>query len=234
MKTLYATVLLFLLPLLGKAQLDYWQGGVFVGLSAYSGDVNPTASPDLSEASLSFGMVGQAYISSKLGFRGSLIYANLTGDDRNYVQRADRNFRFNTNVFELSMVAEWEPFGSNRYFADARGKVVMDRLVSPYLFTGIAVGLATLDTDFSDYDGNSQTIINGIREDRTIGNSTTFFSIPIGAGVKFDITQKITLALEGSGRISFSDYLDGISAAAGTGNDLYFTGGLIAYYRFTQ
>lgn len=234
MKARYIVLLYFLLPVVGLSQNIYWQGGLFTGIGNYSGDINPMVTPDMSESGLSVGVVAQTSISSKLGFRASLLYANLQGDDRKYPERDSRNFRFTTNLIELGAMVEWEPFGSNRYYADARGSLVMDKLISPYLFTGIAVGLANLDTDFSDYSGNNLAILDGIREDEAIGNSTTFLAIPIGVGVKMDITQAFTLALEVGGRYSFSDYIDGISAAAGDSTDLYFASGIILYYRFTQ
>ena len=179
MKTLYTLALVLLCNMMMYAQADYWQGGLFFGISNYSGDINPTASPDFSDSGMSIGVVGQAYVSSKLGFRGSLIYANLSGNDQNNQERSERCFKFNTNLVELSAVAEWEPFGSNRYYSDAKGKVVMDKLVSPYIFGGLAVGLASLNTDFSNYNGGNETIMNGIRQDRDVGNSTAFFALLI-------------------------------------------------------
>ena len=234
MRSLYIVFLCLFMSVVGFSQNMYWQGGIFTGIGNYSGDVNPMVTPDMSESGLSVGVVGQAYISPKLAFRGSLLYANLRGDDANYPERDGRNFRFTTNLVELSAMIEWEPFGSNRYYADAQGELVMDRLISPYLFTGIGAGLVNLDTDFSGYSGNSQNILDGIREDDQLGNSTTILAIPVGLGVKFDISQRFTLAVEAGARFSFSDYIDGIAAAGGEGNDLYFTSGLIFYYRFTQ
>lgn len=234
MRSLYIVLLCLLTSAVGLSQNTYWQGGIFTGIGNYSGDINPMVTPDLSASGLSVGVIGQAAISSKISFRGSLLYASLQGDDRNYPERDGRNFRFSTNLVELSAMMEWEPFGSNRFFADAKGNLVMDRLISPYLFTGVAVGLAILDTDFSGYSGNALAILDGIREDEAIGNNTSVLAFPIGVGVKFDITQKFTLALETGGRITFSDYIDGIAAAAGESKDLYFASGLIFYYRFTQ
>jgi len=220
--------------MIGVSQNLYWQGGVFAGIGNYSGDVNPMATPDMSESGLSVGVVAQTSISPRIGFRASLLYAGLRGDDRKYPERNGRNFRFETDLIELAAMMEWEPFGGDRYYADARGALVMDKLISPYFFTGIAVGLANLDTDFSDYPGNQLSILDGIREDEAIGNSATFLAIPIGAGLKFDVTPTFTFALEVGGRYSLSDYIDGISAAAGKSTDLYFASGLILYYRFTQ
>ena len=223
------------LPFLVNAQIDYWQGGIFIGGTAFSGDVNPQASPDPTEIDLSFGFVGRVDVTPKLGFRGSLSYARFKGDDINYPERADRGFRFDTKMFEFLGVAEWEPFASNRYYSNARGGVEMDLLVSPYLFVGAGAGFANLDTDFSGYTGNNPVIEQGIFADRSQGSSKVAFVVPFGLGIKFDISSAFTLGLEFGGRLSFSDYLDGISESAGPDrDDLYFISGLIAYYRFTN
>lgn len=230
---LFLSSMLFCLPLFVTAQMNYWQGGLFTGGSAFSGDVNPQATPDLSDVSLAIGFLGRVDVTSKIGFRGSITYANLTGDDANYPSRVDRGFRFNTSLIELAGVAEWEPFAGNRYYANARGGVEMDKIVSPYLFGGVGLAFARLDTDFSRYEGNNPLIEQGIQEDRSKGSSQTAFVLPVGAGVKFDLSNRLTLGIEFGGRFSFSDYLDGISASASQeSDDVYFFGGLNTYYRF--
>lgn len=232
MKLTFFTLLL-ILPFILTAQVNYWQGGIFVGASGFSGDVTPQATPDPAEVSLALGLIGRVDVTSKLGFRGSITYANLRGDDANYPIRGDRGFRFNTTLIELAGVAEWEPFASNRYYANARGRIEMDRLISPYLFAGVGIAFANLDTDFSRYEGNNPVIEQGIQEDRSKGSSQTAFVLPLGAGIKFDISNRLTIGIELGGRLTFSDYLDGISMAASPDNDdAYLWGGVNTYYRF--
>jgi len=233
MKVIYTLACLLLLGLPLRAQTPAWQGGLFAGVANYSGDINPSLTPNFDDTGLSTGLVGSISVSRKFNFRGSLTYAHLTGDDANYQQRENRGFRFTTNLVELSAIAEWEPFGSTRYYADARGNVQMDRLVSPYLFAGFGLAFASLDTDFSRYQGDSEVIRAGIAADRQQGSSKSAITVPMGAGVKFDLTQRFSLALEIGGRFTMSDYLDGISESAGPDqDDLYILSGLIAYYRF--
>lgn len=230
---LFLSSLFFCLPLLVAAQTNYWQGGLFLGGAGFSGDVNPQATPDLSEVSLAVGLIAKVDVTPKIGFRGSITYANLVGDDANYPIRMGRGFRFSTTLIELAGVAEWEPFASNRYYANARGGVEMDRIVSPYLFAGVGLGFANLNTDFSQYEGNNPLIEQGIREDRSKGSSKTAFVLPLGGGIKFDLSNRLTIGIEFSGRLSFSDDLDGISASANPDNDdVYLFSGLNTYYRF--
>lgn len=214
------------------AQDSYLQGGLFFGVSHYSGDINPTVTPDFSEVGLALGVLGHIYATPTLGVRGSMTYARLRGSDQKYEVQDARNFSFQTNLIELAGVVEWEPLAPNRFYADQQGGEAIDRLISPYVLAGVSVGIAQLNPDFSGYRGGSPFVLAGILEDESQGNSKAVFSIPIGAGVKFDLSKKLTLAGEITGRLVLSDYLDGIAAAAGDRNDGFFTSGLILYYRF--
>lgn len=226
-------ILMAISPFFVNAQGDYWQGGLFIGATAFSGDINPQSTPDVSDISLAFGISGKVDVAPKIGFKGSLNYVQLVGDDLNYEVRQSRGFRFNTTIFELTGVAEWEPFGSDRYYSDAGGNLVMDRIISPYVYAGLGVGFANLETDFSRYEGSNPLIAQGILADRMEGSNQVAFLVPIGVGVKVDLTNKISVALDIGGRISFSDYLDGISQSASPDrDDTYIIGGINLLYRF--
>ena len=57
--------------------------------------------------------------------------------------------------------------------------------------------------------------------------SKTNLLIPIGAGLAFDVSEKLSLGLEFSSRFPVSDYLDGISESANPDRkDWYSTGGV--------
>lgn len=226
-------ILMAISPFFVNAQINYWQGGLFIGATGFSGDINPQATPDISDISLAFGISGKVDVAPKIGFKGSLNYVQLVGDDANYETRQARGFRFNTTIFELSGVAEWEPFGSNRYYSDAGGNLVMDKIISPYIYAGIGVGFANLETDFSRYEGSNPVIAQGILADRMQGSNQVAFLVPIGVGIKVDLSNTISVALDISGRLSFSDYLDGISESASPdADDTYLLGGINLLYRF--
>jgi hypothetical protein len=210
-----------------------WEAGVFVGLAGYSGDVNPTITPRFQDFTPSFGLVARTNLSNRIGFRGGITYLKLKGDDGNYPDRKSRDFDFTTNLFELSILGEWEPFGSNRYYTDAAGNANVDRLISPYLYAGVGLNGGGLNTNFSNYPGANEDIKTGIQKDRAYGNSLLGISLPVGIGMRFDISDSFTLAVEGSIRVSFSDYLDGISfSGSPDAKDIYMNGGIVVYHRF--
>ena len=215
-----------------KAQ-TVWEGGVFAGMAVYSGDINPTLTPRLRDFTPSLGLIARTNLSNRMGFRGGITYLKLQGDDDHYAGRESRDFDFSTDIVELSVLGEWEPFGSNRYYTDAAGNVNMDKLISPYLYAGVGLLGGVLNTNFSNYTGNSEDIKAGIQKDRAYGNSLLGVSIPVGLGMKFDISEGFTVALEGCVRASFTDYLDGISFAAGPdAKDIYMNLGIVVYRRF--
>lgn len=210
-----------------------WEVGAFAGMAAYSGDVNPTLTSRFKDFTPSIGLTTRTNLSKHLGVRVGLTYLKLKGDDENYESRQSRDFNFNTNLVELSILGEWEPLGASRYFTDAEGNVNMDKLISPYLFAGVGLMGGGLNTNFSNYPGKNEQIIAGIKKDRAYGNSLLGVSLPIGLGVKFDLSQNFTLAVEGSIRGSFTDYLDGISfSASPDAKDIYMNMGIVVYRRF--
>lgn len=223
---------LIMTTLVIKAQA-IWEGGVFAGMSVYSGDINPTITPRIKDFAPSLGLIARTNLSNHLGFRGGITYFKLQGDDGDYSGREYRDFDFSTNLVELSILGEWEPLGSNRYYTDAAGSVNMDKLISPYLYAGVGLLGGVLNTNFSNYKGDDESLKAGIQKDRAYGNSLLGVSIPIGLGVKFDISEGFTLAVEGCVRASFTDYLDGISFAAGPDSrDIYMNLGIVVYRRF--
>lgn len=227
-------ILLYLLlsMTLLRAQ-SVWEVGVFGGLAAYSGDVNPSLTSRFKDFTPSIGLTTRTNLSNHFGFRVGLTYLKLKGDDENYESRESRDFNFNTNLVELSLVGEWEPFGSNRYFTDAEGEIRTDKLISPYLFAGVGLMGGGLNTNFSNYPGKNEQILAGISKDREYGNSLLGVSLPIGLGIKFDLSENFSLALEGSIRGSFTDYLDGISfSASPAAKDVYMNMGIVVYRRF--
>jgi hypothetical protein len=215
-----------------KAQ-SVWEGGLFIGTAGYSGDINPTLTPRFQDFTPSISLLARSNVSNRLGFRVGATYFRLKGDDSNFVGRESRDFNFSTNLFEFSLLGEWEPLGSSRYYTDAAGRINMDRLVSPYLFTGVGLIGGVLNTNFSNYPGDDKNIKAGIQKDRAYGNSVLGVCVPIGLGMKFDVSNTLTMALEGCIRASFSDYLDGISfSASPDANDIFMNLGAVVYYRF--
>ena len=118
-----------------------------------------------------------------------------------------RNLSFSSNVFDLSLSAEYNILDNNKY------------KVSPYLTAG--VGIMFFKPYAKDVTGKKQSL----RELGTDGQGLAGYpgiyknsavEFPLGFGVKYPVTERITLALEFNYRFTGTDYLDDVSKNAYT------------------
>jgi hypothetical protein len=133
-----------------------------------------------------------------------------------------------TQLTEISVLMEFEPFGELRYLG-GRG---FKKLVSPYLIAGVGVCIVDPMADFSQSNGSAALTLK-IEEDINAEPLSTRIVLPIGTGVKFDVAELWNVSLEVGARATFTDYLDGLSAAGNPdANDWYFFTGLTVLHRF--
>lgn len=189
----------FLAPKSAHSQIVEFGGSV--GLSYYMGDINPRM--PFNESSLGWGVLVRYYENTRWAFRLSYSNLQLNGSDESSGYRPERGLKFNTNVNDVALVAE---FNFLDYFTGSRRSGV-----SPYLFGGVSVlsfnpkaddgkELCNMLTDV-DYDAT----IPGEGDDKY---SKTTLSIPFGVGVKYSLGQKLGVALEWRWDYTFTDWLD--------------------------
>lgn len=227
MNRVYQLFLLLLLPLLASAQPKL-EGGLFLGIANYTGDLTKTSAPELGESGLSAGIVGRYHLFQMLAVRGDLRYGKISGTDFNYFDRKSRGFTFKTNIVQLSALAEFEPMGRMRYYS---GTSRFKKLVSPYLYTGISLAYINPKIDFSKSQIDSFADL--AVQDQNADYSKLNFVVPIGVGLKVDIKEFWVINLDLSFQYPFSDYVDGYSIAGNPdANDWYFYGGVMVTKRF--
>ena len=90
------------------------------------------------------------------------------------------------------------------------------------------------DTDYNIKEGDG--VSNELKDkDAHFNYSNTQFSLPIGLGVKYDLTNNLNIGFEYGIRLVWTDYLDGVSQAGNPNkNDVYFSGGIVLAYRFNK
>ena len=194
MRAFLAGFILFALTLSSlQVQAQDWEGGLFLGFTNYQGDL-VVPSFTLKELNYGAGLVIRHNLNRDMALRGNLLFGKIDGRDDNWSEpafRQIRNFEFESPITELSLTFEYSPFGEDEWF-DSEGKFI--RKLSPYGFAGLGVTFWDPDTDFNlPVDGSlppgaTQAEIDA---DRDSDFSTTALVIPIGAGVKYDITDKI-------------------------------------------
>jgi hypothetical protein len=182
-----------------------WMGEVMAGVSAYNGDLTEQAvSLKRINPALAFNL---EYNSGNfLNFRIGLAYERVSADDKDnkdiFLQR--RNLNFKSSIIELTACAELNLLDPQVY----------DEY--PYLFGGIGI------FHFNPYtrDDNNKKVF--LRPLSTEGEGLAEYPkrkkysliqpcIPIGAGFKWRLNEKLQMSYEFGYRFLFTDYLDDVS-----------------------
>jgi len=217
MRVLKLTLIAIMLPMFMYAQKT--EVGMFAGLSNYQGDLVESGFT-LKDSKFTIGLLMKHHLSSKLAIRAGVNVGRFEGDDANFDERENRGYSFESNFFDLTAGAEYTFLGKDRY--DAGG--TFKKTVSPFVY--VMVGIVNTDVSVDD---------KIIRTQDEIDASSLHFSLPVGGGLKADLSERITLAADVSFRATFSDYLDGFSESANKDeNDWYFLGGVTFTYRLGE
>ena len=207
--------------------------GIHAGTFIYQGDLTPNDFGAFNTMKPGFGISATRNINSRYAIRFQLLRGSLKGDDAKYENpdwRQQRNFNFKTPVTELSLQAVRNIIGLSPNEAGIIN-------FSPYLFAGISYSFLKIKRDWSDFNythfAGEAAVINGLSEDIEHKLPKGVFSMPIGLGIRYGITEKISVSLEGTYRIIGNDYLDGFSRAANAEMaDHYHTAMLGVIYSF--
>lgn len=226
MKCLNYTAILCLLIPFGLFGQPKWEWGLFAGGANYFGDLVETDWPEWKESQPAIGLAGGYNLSRVFNLRASAIYARLSGDDANFSEgmpHLKRKFTFESQLTEFSLVLRYEPFGTKRY-PDEGG---IKRLFSPYLYIGGGILMIDPSPDFSNAPGD--VFLERAREDKNAGFDKSLYVVPVGGGVRLDISKRSSLGVEVGIRPAFSDYLDGISLSGNPNEDDWYAFGGLSY-----
>lgn len=196
-----------------------WELGMMTGVSTYQGDFVGSTIPSTKDAGFAFGITATYVKSNVLSFRGGVTVGTINGNDVNYENLKNRGLSFSSSVKEFSAVAIWEPLGARRYLSGAN----FTSIVSPYVFGGFAIANINPDVDIANMNASLE---KRVLKDQNAEYFSTRFTIPVGLGVRVDISEYWVFGIEGRGAPAFNDYLDGISYAGNPDSDdwYYFMG----------
>ncbi len=182
-------------------------GGVYI----YQGDLTPQALGSLHTIKPGFSLFAKKPINHFLAARLHISIASLKGDDSRYSvpeYRKQRNFYFTSSLKEFSGQLVW----------NIRGMNYEDRGIQPYLFTGAGLSLIRVRKDYSRMDlsvfGEGSDVWSGLVADNAHGTPRALFSVPVGVGAEYPISNRFSVNIETAYRFIFSDYLDGFSQSA--------------------
>lgn len=174
------------------------------GFSNYSGDIRQQRfTLDRADGVISAG--GTFNITDQLALRSDYSFTRLGADDKyNKPDLRIRNLNFKTLIQELTLMGEYDIIN------------ISEKSITPYVFAGIGV------FHFSPYTSDSagrkvwlaglSTEGEGLPEypERKVYKNTQF-NIPLGAGLKYALSDDIYAGFEIGIRKLFTDYLDDVS-----------------------
>ena len=180
--------------------------GITVGAAHYFGDLNTRASINRPKPAL--GLFFRKQFGNYVGLRLSAHFAQLGYSDtysKNEYQKT-RNLSFNSNIWELALQGDFNFFKfipGDPYYG-----------FTPYITLG--VGAFTYDP-YAYLNGTKEYLRPLGTEGQQIGYngrkpySTIAVCIPLGVGIKYNITDRLNLSFEIAHRFTTTDYLDDVS-----------------------
>src|SRR5215813_1823475 len=193
-----------------KAQLDF--SGYEIGIAGsgfvYQGDLTPSRLGSYRTLKPGVQIFLSKIINPMLSLRTNLSIGKLKGDDSKYAvpeYRQQRNFNFTTAVFEISELLVADLLKNN--FARQSSRL------SPYVFAGIGVSFLKTKRDWSrfnaEYFSAEPSTIQGLAADAEHSTPNAIPLLPLGIGIRYSLSRRISLSAETSYRLTFTDYLDG-------------------------
>lgn len=208
MKTNLSAILILLIICLSQEVLAQNRLHItaFGGLSNYQGDLQYRRfTTNQSNAAFSLGLTYD--LSPNFSLQGMATRAKLGAHDQyNLASLQFRNLSFETVIYEGSLVAQYRIFDLN------------EKRFTPYLFAGIGV------FRFQPYTFDSTGAKRFLKPLSTEGQGLPEYpdrkpynnfqaAIPLGAGIKFRVTEHAILGFELGLRQLFTDYLDDVSTS---------------------
>jgi hypothetical protein len=179
--------IILLLPLYINAQTQL-EGGPFIGVSWYNGDLNHQR--QFYNIHPAYGGIIRYIVNDRIAFRGALTMATISGSypEKNiYLPETNENpYQFKRNVGDASVLLEINFFS----FDNPKNK---ESIFTPYVALGLA---STFYNRFTEEEGNYSE------------KPTFVLSLPFGAGVKWKVNDRIRMGADWTFRKTFVDDLD--------------------------
>jgi hypothetical protein len=174
-------------------------GSIGTGVSSYYGDLKEEKRSIDPKPTINVGL--QYFFTNRIAVRAELTWFQLTGDDSDSDDpaRVRRNLSFTANNFELSAT------GAINLMPNG-GRFYQRAVFNPYLFAGIGLLYSNPKAELNGEKHALQPL-------QTEGVSYSRFQpvIPYGFGARVMLNPFFNIAVEGSYRHTFTDYLDDVS-----------------------
>ncbi len=229
-------LLLIIVPVSSYAQLwklRRYEANIGICTSQIYGDIGGSADANnlfglkdiqILQTRPSFAFGARYKISKKMTIKMNLIYGFVSGNDKNS-RNSDRNFSFNSTIFEPSFQLEYYPVAEQKSTRSAasfshRGMINNFGKIFPYVFAGVGGVIS-----------NPKLYKNEVLYPIDENSSKFGITIPLGVGFKISINSRISTGFEFGRRFTTTDYIDGYSPVFSKANDLYDIGMFSIIYK---
>ncbi len=180
--------------------------GITVGVAHYFGDLNTRVA--INRPKPAIGAFFRKQFGNYVGVRLSAHYAQLGYSDtysKNEYQKL-RNLSFNSNIWEIALQGDFNFF---KFIPNDK-----DYSFTPYVTLG--VGVFTYDP-YALTNGQKEFLRPLGTEGQLLGYNgrkpynTLALCIPLGVGIKYNISEKMNFSIEIAHRFTGTDYLDDVS-----------------------
>ena len=176
--------------------------GIFLGMSSHGSDANSWGNDGQSifdNSKLAFGINLKYSLDSQVGLSLDYKRTNIEGNDMNLAgkdisgaQHVARAYAYKSCINEIAVILDYElfkkPAESIKHF-------------TPYVFGGIGVSFLNDDEENRDW-GNVPDGKEGSAAVDQLNGSSGGVQIPLGAGLKFDLSEKINISVFYSARLA--------------------------------
>jgi hypothetical protein len=205
--------------------------GFSVGMFVYQGDLTPEKAGAFKSPGFAFNLFYNRLLSRSFSLRTNLAHGKLMADEANYADpewRRQRSFWFNARNTEISELLVWNILGNN--YGERK-------MVSPYIFGGAGIASLHINRGWQnlnyDYFVNDSAMLHGLAVDSVHALPGTIAVIPVGVGVRYPISNSLSIMAEASYRFTFNDYIDGFSQSTNPNtNDHYSNYSIGLVYTF--
>lgn len=184
---------------LNATKQDHEIGALF-GASNYHGDLADEVV--FAETHPSFGIFYRRNMNEYLSLRSTFSVLTISGSDTNFEEYRLRNLSFQSNILELSNIAEFnfQPFSSYPFHKNS----------TFYAFAGLAVMYHNPKAEMNGSWHNLHPLNTEGQAPKERYNRIQL-TIPFGGGVKVQLTPNLIASWELGWRKTFTDYLDDVS-----------------------
>lgn len=208
-----------------KKNTPAWDAGLFVGYSNVLGDL-VVPSFTFNNPNFAYGFFVRQDLTNRFAWRANLYSGRLNASDSDYDEYRDRNTDFSTALIELGLNGEYSLL--KKAPRPAYGATFKLRLV-PYLTGGVGLGFINPSVSYGGVLKVEEA------QDKIARHPKTNLVIPLGIGVKADLSRNVYLGLEFGYRLTFTDYIDGVKISGDPNDkDAYNIGGLSLGFHLSE